>query len=126
MLAGIISENNHKYNERANLFGKIIRLIPDNGYRVGSKGVFVQIDDFAQTFNEADDEILIKLPIESGQQFYSNAEVDAFFSSFQDSILDTDSITSKYNSMIINVLLSDTKMKGFYNNDNFNVYNGNS
>ena len=119
MLAGIITQNEHTYNQLTNETGKMIRIIGDRSYQPTADGAFVYVITYAQKIDEEGNETLIKTVDATSTipMFYTNAELDAFFSSFNDPIEPNESFTGEFKKMLESVLLQDTMSKGYFNGD---------
>ena len=120
MLAGIITENEHKYDQLTGKKGKMVRLIEDESYRPTATGAMVSVRTFVQIIDDQGNETLKfqpdstpKLPL-----FYTNAELDSFFSSFNDPIEPSESYTTEFRKILEKVLLEDTMKKGYFGGDN--------
>ena len=118
MLAGIITENVHEYDTRLNLFGKRIRIIPNMGYLPVDNGVKIILKVYAQEIDENGNEKLIEMPKENNEQFYTDDEINAMFSSFNITITPTDLYMKEFREMMQTVLLADTMAKGYFGGDN--------
>lgn len=117
MLAGIITENEHEYDQRVGLMGKFVRIIPKYGYLLTETGIDVSLRVFAQTFDEQGNEKLIEQPTLNNVVSYTDAEVDAMFSSFNSPILPSDPYQGRVREMMQAVLLQDTMAKGYFGGD---------
>lgn len=119
MLAGIITENEHKYNQLTGETGKMVRIIEDQGYQPTADGAYVYVISYAQKIDEEGNETLIKTVDATSKipMFYTNAELDAFFAEYNDPINPEESFTTEFKKILEAVLLQDTIAKGYFNGD---------
>lgn len=120
MLAGVITENEHKYNQLTGETGKMVRIIEDRGYQPTADGAYVYVISYAQKIDEQGNETLIKTVDATSKipMFYTKAELDAFFASFNDPIEPSESFTTEFKKILEAVLLQDTMAKGYFSGDN--------
>lgn len=123
-LAAIITENEHTYNTLENKSARLVRAIKNEGYRPTADGAIVYVYTYALIIDDEGNESLVlaidhmsKVPL-----FYTNAEIDAFFSSFNDPIEPSESYTAEFKKILEAVLLQDTMLKGYFNGDNCQPY----
>jgi len=125
MLAAIITDNEHIYNQLENKSAKLVRAIKNEGYRPTSKGAIVYVYTYALIIDEEGNEslVLAKDHMSTVPLFYTNAELDAFFSSFNDPIEPSESYTAEFKKILEAVLLQDTISKGYFSGDTCQPYN---
>lgn len=120
MLAGIITENEHKYNQLTGETAKMVRIIGDRGYQPTGDGAYVYVKTYAQIIDSEGNKTL-REAIDSTSTiplFYSNAELDFMFSSFNNPIEPSESFTTEFKNILQGVLLQDTMAKGYFSGDN--------
>lgn len=123
-LAGIITENEHEYDKLTGATGKMLRLIENESYRPTATGAKVNVRTFVQIIDEQGNETLKFTPDSTPKQplTYTNAELDAFFSSFNDPIEPNESYTAEFKKILEGVLLQDTMSKGYFSGDTCIAY----
>ena len=124
MLAGIITENEHTYNQLTNESGKMVRIIEDRGYQPTWDGAYVYVITYAQKIDEQGNETLIKTVDATSKipLFYTNAELDEFFKQYNDPIEPSESFTAEFKKRLESVLLTDTMAKGYFGGDTCVAY----
>lgn len=125
MLASIITDNEHAFNSLENKNTRFVRAIKNEGYRPTSTGAIVYVYTYALVVDEEGNEslVLAKDHMSTVPLFYTNAELDAFFSSFNDPIEPSESYTTEFKKILEAVLLQDTISKGYFNGDACQPYN---
>lgn len=125
MLAGIITDNKHAFNSLENKSARFVRAIKDEGYRPTSTGAIVYVYTYALLVDEEGNEslVLAKDHMSTTPLNYTNKQIDAFFSSFKDSVEPTESYTAEFKKMLESILLQDTMSKGYFSGDTCKPYN---
>ena len=118
-LAGIITENEHKFNELTGVRAKYVRVIPEQSYQPTIDGVFIWVKNYAQLLDEQGNETLIESKDSTGAMpiFYSDAEVKTIFESLGQSVVPGDDYLLEFRQMLQTILLGDTMAKGYFNGD---------
>ena len=119
MLAGIITQNEHEYDKLTGKKGKMVRLVEDESYRPTGDGAKVNVRTFAQIIDDQGNETLKFLPDSTPKLplTYTNAEIDALFSSQNNPIEVDESYTTEFKKILEKVLLKDTTAKGYFGGD---------
>ena len=120
MLAGIITENEHIYDQLTQKKGKYVRLIEDECYRPTGDGAKVNVRTFVQIIDEQGNETLFFDPTSTPKQplFYTNAEIAQMFSSLNDPIEPHEDFPTEFKKILQTILLQDTTAKGYFGGDN--------
>jgi hypothetical protein len=128
----IISENTHIYNPVKNLECRMIRAInPKNGVQFSDESVTIYIQVHGLILENYTDEKgventrekIFELPQYAERIVYSKEEVDYLFSQIKNPIDVDESFFGELNNLIEISLLGDTLRKGYFNGDNFEIYN---
>ena len=116
----IISKSAHTYDLVNNLSSRIVRAIP-------SKGGIQFSDDtltvYVVVYGLTAEGELFKLSQFSEKLVYSKDEVNALFSQIGNPIETNEDFIGELNKLIETALLSETLRKGYFNGDEFSLYN---
>ena len=130
----IISDSEHTYDLVKNLSCRIIRAIaPNNGVQFSDEKLTIYVVTYGLILEDYTDENgetqtkekIFNLPQYSEQIIYSKEEVDYLFSQIKNPIDVDESFFGELNNLIETSLLGDTLRKGYFNGDEFEIYNGN-
>ena len=128
----IISTSAHTYDLVNNLSSRIVRAIPSNGgvqFSDSTLTVYVVVygitvenytdsNGVAQTRDK-----LFKLSQFSEKLVYSKDEVNYLFAQINDAIEPDEDFIGELNKLVETALLSETLRKGYFNGDEFSLYN---
>ena len=128
----IISKSAHTYDLVNNLSSRIIRAVPSKGgVQISDDTLTIYIVVYGFTIEEYTDENgdiqtkdnLFKLSQFSEKLVYNKDEVNYLFAQIGDAIEPNEDFIGELNKLIETALLSETLRKGYFNGDEFSLYN---
>ena len=128
----IISKSTHTYDLVNNLSARIIRAVPSKGgVQISDDTLTIYIVVYGFTIEEYTDENgdiqtkdnLFKLSQFSEKLVYNKDEVNYLFAQIGDAIEPNEDFIGELNKLIETALLSETLRKGYFNGDEFSLYN---
>ena len=128
----IISKSAHTYDLVNNLSSRIVRAVPSNGgVQISDDTLTIYIVVYGLTIEEYTDENgdiqtkdnLFKLSQFSEKLIYSKDEVNYLFTQINDAIEPNEDFIGELNKLVETALLSETLRKGYFNGDEFSLYN---
>ena len=127
----IISKNTHIYNPVKNLECRMIRTInPKNGVQFSDESVTIYIQVHGLILENYTDEKgvestrekIFELPQYSERVIYKKEKIDYIFKQVNNPITTEENFIDELNNILKTILLHETKTKGFFNGDDFEVY----
>ena len=128
----IISKSAHTYDLVNNLSSRIIRAVPSKGgVQFSDDTLTIYIVVYGLTIEEYTDENgdiqtkdnLFKLSQFSEKLVYNKDEVNYLFAQIGDAIEPNEDFIGEINKLVETALLSETLRKGYFNGDEFSLYN---